>query len=192
LQDEEREILRIFEETGAILKGHFQLSSGLHSDIYIQCAKVLQYPKYCQVLSQKLVQKLEDPAEIDVVVSPAMGGIIIGFGVATEIGCRMIFAERKEDAMTLRRGFQITPGERALVVEDVITTGGSVKEVLELCRERGAEIKGVACLIDRNIEDTGLNPTFLLKMKAEAFPPSNCPLCAAGIQIDKPGSRGLY
>lgn len=192
MQDEEREILRIFEETGAILKGHFQLSSGLHSDTYIQCAKVLQYPQYCQIFSQKLVQKLDNPDDIDVVVSPAVGGIIIGFGVATEIGCRMIFGERKEDAMTLRRGFEITSGERALVVEDVITTGGSVKEVLELCRERGAEIKGVACLIDRSIEDTGLNTTFLLKMKAEAYPPPNCPLCAAGIQIDKPGSRGLY
>jgi orotate phosphoribosyltransferase len=184
--------MKMFEETGAILKGHFQLSSGLHSDTYIQCAKVLQYPRYCQMLSQKLVQKLENPAEIDVVVSPAMGGLIIGFGVASEIGCRMIFGERQEGTMTLRRGFQITPGERALVVEDVITTGGSVKEVLELCRERGAEIKGVGCLIDRSTEDTGLNPTFLLKMKVEAYPPPNCPLCAAGIQIDKPGSRGLY
>lgn len=192
MQDEEREILRIFEETGAILKGHFQLSSGLHSDTYIQCAKVLQYPQYCQILSQKLVRKLNHPDDIDAVVSPAMGGIIIGFGVAAEIGCRAIFAERQEGTMTLRRGFQITPGERALVVEDVITTGGSVKEVLELCRKRGAEIKGVGCLIDRSTEDTGLNPTFLLKMKVEAYPPPSCPLCAAGIQIDKPGSRGLY
>lgn len=186
----ETEILDLFRATGAFLEGHFQLSSGLHSSKYLQCALLLQHPQHAETLGRALAQIA--PARADLVVSPAMGGLIIGHEVARALGVRHVFAERGPDRqMTLRRGFRIAPGERVLIVEDVITTGGSSLEVAGLVRRLGGEVVGAVSIIDRSggAADLGVPRAALATLAVEAWPPEQCPLCARGLAVEKPGSR---
>ncbi|MCS7043978.1 MAG: orotate phosphoribosyltransferase [Bryobacteraceae bacterium] len=186
----DREVLDLFRQTGAFLEGHFRLSSGLHSPKYLQCALVLQHPRHAETLGRALAELVKEAA--DVVVSPAMGGLIIGHEVARALGVRHIFAERGPDRqMTLRRGFRILPGERALIVEDVITTGGSSKEVADLVRRLGGEVVAAVSIIDRSggSADLGVPRRALAVLSVEAWPPEQCPLCAQGLPQEKPGSR---
>jgi orotate phosphoribosyltransferase len=192
---EQEHLLSIFRDSGALLEGHFQLTSGLHSDRYFQCARVLQYPHYTELLCGELAQQFR-PAGIDVVVAPALGGIVVGQEVGRQLRARTLFAERKDGVMQLRRGFRIEPGENVLVCEDVVTTGGSVSEVISLVREGGGNVAGVAFIVDRSagkvkfpLDHGGLQCS-LMAMDVVAYPPESCPLCAKGIPVVKPGSRG--
>jgi orotate phosphoribosyltransferase len=184
------EILRIFKESEALLEGHFLLTSGRHSKQYMQCAKVLQYPHHAARLGAELAQSWQDK-EVDVVIGPAMGGILVAHEVGKALGTKALFTERENGEMKLRRGFELQPGERVLVVEDVITTGGSVREVLDVVRAYGAEPVGVGVLVNRSggIVDFGVPLKALLELTIESFDPENCPLCATGIPAIKPGSR---
>jgi orotate phosphoribosyltransferase len=183
------EILKIFQETGALQEGHFKLSSGLHSGQYMQCALALQYPDHAARLCAELASKFENE-KITVVIGPALGGIVVSCEVAKALGARSIFTEREDGKMALRRGFSIDKEDRVLVVEDVVTTGKSTKEVLEVLKERGADIIGVGALIDRS-EDIDFKERFtsLLKIGIPTFKPEDCPLCRDGVSIKKPGSR---
>ena len=184
------EILKIFHKSGALFEGHFQLTSGLHSSTYFQCARVLQYPEHNKFLAQKIVSHFKSES-IDVVISPAIGGIVVGQEVGRQLGVRTIFAERKNGQMLLRRGFEISTEENVLVCEDVVTTGGSVNEVIELVRELGANIKGVGIIVDRSNGTVKfpVNHYAIVQLKAETHLPDSCPLCLKGIPIQKPGSR---
>ena len=182
-------VIQIFTETGAYLKGHFRLTSGLHSGEYLQCALVLQHPAIAERFGKELAQRL---SRADLVVSPAMGGIIIGHEVARAMGVRFLFTERDpEGKMTLRRGFVINPGESAVVIEDVITTGGSTREVIDLLEAAGAQVLGAGSIIDRSggRVDLGVARTALATLDAVTFDPADCPLCKQGIPVSKPGSR---
>ena len=183
-------ILNIFKESGALLEGHFRLTSGKHSARYIQCAQVLQHPALAGQLGEELAAKWRDTG-VETVIGPALGGIIVAHEVARALGCRALFTERENSVMKLRRGFNLKPGEKVLAVEDVITTGGSVREVLQVVRELGATPLGVAGLVDRSggQADFGLPFTALLKLNVEAYAPEDCPLCAQGLPAVKPGSR---
>jgi len=186
------EVLHIFRETGALLEGHFLLTSGLHSPQYFQCARVLQHPS----LAQKLCGEISIPfigEHIDVVIGPAMGGIVVAQEVARLVNSRAIFAERENGKMTLRRGFEIKPGERVVVVEDVVTTGGSIKEVIELVRDLGGDIAGAAFLVDRSQGKVKFDVpvTSLLQMDVVTYAPDDCPLCRENIPLIKPGSRKI-
>lgn len=187
-------VLNVFRSTGAYLSGHFRLTSGLHSSEYLQCALVLQHPQYAEKLGRKLAAGLQAAAgsqKIQVVASPAIGGLIIGHEVARALGTRFIFAEREGGKMTLRRGFEVTPGETAVVVEDVITTGGSTREVIETLRQRGVRVLAAGSIIDRSggQVDLGLPRVALETLTVVSHPPESCPLCAQGIPVVKPGSR---
>ncbi len=186
------EILHIFRSTGALISGHFLLTSGLHSDRYFQCARVLQYPQHAETLCARLAQPFLERRP-DVVIAPAIGGIIVGYETARALGVRALFTEREQGDMTLRRGFELQPGERALLVEDVITTGGSLKEVLTLAGNAGAEVVGAACLVDRSggTVDLGVEFHALLSLQVRTYPPERCPLCQRGEPLVKPGSRNL-
>lgn len=184
-------IEKMFVDVGALLEGHFLLTSGRHSNRYMQCAQVLQYPAYTEALSRILADRFRNDG-VDVVVGPAMGGIIVAYEVARQLGVRGIFCERENGVMTLRRGFSIQPGERILVVEDVITTGGSVMEVMEVTKARGGEVVGVAVLVDRSggKVDLGLRTEAALVMEIDSWEADSCPLCREGtLPITKPGSR---
>jgi orotate phosphoribosyltransferase len=187
--------LELFERTGAYLRGHFRLTSGLHSPEYLQCARVLQHPRYAEQLGLLLARQLEQlrpGTAIQTVVSPAIGGLIIGHEVARALGARFLFTERDGSGkMTLRRGFAIEPGETAVVVEDVITTGGSSREVCDVLRESGAEIIGAGSIIDRSggHVDLGAPRVALETMQVTAYPEAECPLCRDGVPVEKPGSR---
>jgi len=186
----ERETLALYEKTGALMRGHFRLTSGLHSDVYLQSALVLQYPESAASLGQALAEAFRDVA-VTTVLAPAIGGILVAHEVARALGVRALFTEREGGVMTLRRGFALAPGERCLVVEDVITTGGSTREVIECVERHGAVVMGVGSLIDRS----GGGATFpvrraaLATVSATTWPPDACPLCRAGGQAIKPGSR---
>jgi orotate phosphoribosyltransferase len=187
--------MKLFEEAGAYLKGHFRLTSGLHSPEYLQCALVLQHPAVAERLGHALGaaigSKLGDN-RVELVVSPAMGGLIIGHEVARALGTPHIFTERDPSGkMTLRRGFQVTPGARTVVIEDVVTTGGSTREVMDLLKSLGAEPVAAGCIIDRSggHADLGAPKSALVTMRVTAYDPSECPLCAAGSVAVKPGSR---
>ncbi|HUL43375.1 MAG TPA: orotate phosphoribosyltransferase [Bacteroidota bacterium] len=183
------EILTLFRNTNALLEGHFQLTSGLHSPQYFQCAKVLQHPEYAEKLCRELSSRFQDDA-IDVVISPALGGIVVGQEVGRQLGIRTIFTERKEGAMELRRGFEIARGEKVLVCEDVITTGGSVNEVIGIVERNGGTLVGVGAIVDRSAgRATYPRFTVALTMHVVTYPPADCPLCKKGIPVDKPGSR---
>ncbi|NLI90723.1 MAG: orotate phosphoribosyltransferase [Peptococcaceae bacterium] len=189
---DQSEILEMFMDTGALLQGHFLLTSGKHSAQYMQCAQVLQYPRKAAQLGRELAAKFEG-IEIQTVIGPAMGGIIVAHEVGRSLGVKSIFTERQNGEMTLRRGFVLSPGEKVLVVEDVITTGGSVKEVIAIVKEAGAIPVGVGVLVDRSggkADFGGLLLHSLIQMNIEAFEPENCPLCAQGLPWEKPGSRG--
>lgn len=193
----EREVLEIFQKSGALLSGHFRLSSGLHSGKYLQGALVLQYPDLAEKLCSQLASRLNlRGSKIDAVVSPAIGGIIVGQEVAKVLGCRAIFCEREEGKMKLRRGFEIGKGERVLVVEDVITTGGSVKEIVEIVRGEGGKVKGIGAIVDRSkpslsdeLATLNLSLNSLLRIDIETYSPEECPICKKGIPLQKPGSR---
>lgn len=186
----DKEVLFIFEELGALLKGHFKLSSGLHSQTYLQCALVLQHPPIAERLAKTLAGKFAGE-QVDCVVGPALGGVTWAYEVARALGVRGIFTEREEGKMALRRGFSILQGERVLVVEDVVTTGGSTKELIDLVRSRGGIVVGVGCVIDRSAGtvEFGANFHSLAKVEAKAFNQGECPLCKEGEPVTKPGSR---
>ncbi|MBN2105542.1 orotate phosphoribosyltransferase [bacterium] len=186
------QILKIFRESGALLEGHFILTSGLHSASYFQCALVFQYPECAEALCRDLAEYFQ-PKNIDTVVSPAVGGIVTGYEIARILGARSIFTERVDGKMTLRRGFSVSPGESILVVEDVTTTGGSVREVIDVMKKNQARVVGVGAVVDRSggTIDFGVHYHALLQMQVEAFKPDVCPMCAAGSRAVKPGSRGL-
>jgi orotate phosphoribosyltransferase len=181
--------LAVFHETGAYLKGHFQLTSGLHSGEYLQCALVLQHPALAERLGQDLAVRLP---KCDVVAAPALGGLIIGHEVARALGCRFIFTERDAHGkMVLRRGFSVQPDEIAVVVEDVVTTGGSTGEVIQALKSQGARVAGAGSIIDRSggKADLGLPRVALATLEVNAWLPADCPLCKQGIPLEKPGSR---
>jgi len=184
------EVLAAFEGAGAVLSGHFQLTSGRHSATYIQCARVLEDPALTTRLAAEIARRVG--GGFDLVAAPAVGGIIIGFAVAQALGVKFIFSERQDGCMVFRRSFDVPEDARVLVVEDVVTTGGSVAEVVELVRSAGAEAAAVASLIDRGGEkafDVAYYP--LLRLDVESWEPSACGLCAAGIPLSSPGSRRL-
>lgn len=185
-------LLDVFKSTGALLEGHFKLTSGLHSNTYFQCAKVLQYPEHLTEICRRIVSNFSGSG-IDTVISPAVGGIVVGTEVGRQLGVRTIFSERKEGEMTLRRGFSLSGDEHVLIVEDVITTGGSVAEVIELTRAAGAEVAGVGSVVDRSNGTVKLadRQFSLLTLDVRNYDPENCPLCKAGIPIEAPGSRTL-
>jgi orotate phosphoribosyltransferase len=184
------EILTIFRETGVMLEGHFQLTSGRHSDKYMQCARLFQYPDISEKFAKELAEKFTG---VDLVAGPALGGIIIAYEVSRQLGVKNVFAERENGAMTLRRGFEIPRGARVLVVEDVVTTGGSVKEVIELVRQLGGEIAGVGCIVDRSAGkvDFGVPFAAVLSMEVESWEADKCPLCRESWPLVKPGSRTM-
>lgn len=182
------EALRLFEECGAILTGHFQLSSGRHSDRYVEKARVMERPEIAMIMAREIAGWYP---RLDVVVAPAVGAIALGFAVALAAGARSMFTEREQGRMRFRRGFALAPGDRTVVVEDVVTTGGSAREVYEAVREAGAEPLGVAALIDRSTDPVGFPLRAVLRMEASTWDPQECPLCRADAPIESPGSRHL-
>jgi orotate phosphoribosyltransferase len=181
-------ILEHLKKTNALLQGHFILSSGLHSSIYLQCALALQMPSDAKIFGRMIAEKFED---IETVVSPAIGGLIIGYAVAEALNARFIWTERENGKMTLRRGFSVKKDEKILVVEDVVTTGGSTKECMQVLQDSGASIKAAACIIDRSggKAEIGVPQFSLLSMEIPTYKPEECPLCKQGIPATKPGSR---
>jgi len=186
----ENEILKIFREHSALLEGHFVLSSGLHSDRYIQCALVLQHPRVAEQLCSEIAAKLRH-LNAQAVAAPALGGILVAHEVARALGVRALFTERHEGAMTLRRGFSFAPGEPTIVVEDVITTGLSTRETMRCVEQAGGKVVGVGALIDRSggAADLGLPKAALLTLTIQNYNPTECPLCKSGTPAVKPGSR---
>ena len=187
------QILEVFKKTEGILHGHFLLTSGRHSDTYMQCAKLFVHPEESAYLCGALSEQLKE-FKADAVVSPAVGGIIMGYEVARQLGVKNFFAEREGGGMTLRRGFALEKGMRVIVVEDVVTTSGLVKEVIELCRAADAEVTAVASVVDRSggKVDFGVPYRALLSMEVKSYEADECPLCREGkIPVVKPGSRGL-
>ena len=186
----QEEILTLFKEKNALLNGHFVLSSGLHSDQYMQCALVLQYPLIAEQLCAELAENFKD-MNIDVVAGPALGGITIAYELGRQLGVRAIFGERKEGDMLLRRGFSIRKGERVLLAEDVITTGTSVMELKQLIESHGGIIAGFAMLVDRSkgTFNPGTRTASLVALDFNTYEPDSCPLCSQGIPAVKPGSR---
>jgi len=189
---QEMEIMDIFTKSGAYQNGHFKLSSGLHSGAYLQCALVLQNPilaaRLCGVLAEKF--RMDEP---DLIIGPAMGGIVLAYEMARELSARAVFSERDtEGKMTLRRGFRVSPKNKVLITEDVLTTGKSVKEVIELLRKESVTPVGVACLVNRSaelIDFGGIKCESLIKLDIPTFEEKECPLCQEGMPITKPGSR---
>ena len=179
-----------FIETGALLSGHFRLSSGLHSDRYLQCARLLMWPERAEAAGRELAGRLAEFSP-QAVVSPALGGIVIGHEVARALGVRAIFTERKDGWFLLRRGFALDAGERVAVVEDVFTTGGSTREVCAAVEANGAEVVAVGSLVDRGLPAGAFRvpARSLLSLSVPAWPAEECPLCARGVPIEMPGSR---
>lgn len=185
------EVLEIFKETGGVLHGHFKLTSGRHSDTYMQCAKLFVDTKSSEKLCKALAEKLDGIA-CDMVISPAVGGILMGYEMARQLNVPNIFAERENGAMTFRRGFELPTGINVIVVEDVVTTGGSVKEVVELVKKSGANVSAVASIVDRSNGkvDFGVKFVNLLSMEVVSYEAEDCPICKEGkIPVYKPGSR---
>ncbi len=184
--DEARHLL---ERQGAIRSGHFELTSGRHSDLYVEKARVLQWPEATVTIAREIVSWY--PGGIDVVVAPAVGAIPLGFAVALAAGARSVYAERQDGTMRLRRGFAIEERERVLVVEDVVTTGGSAAEVFHLVDEAGAEALGVAALVDRSTAPLPFPLRAMVRVEASTWEPAHCPMCARGLPLEIPGSRRL-
>ena len=191
MADNEEYLLSVFEKTGALLDGHFQLTSGLHSSRYLQCALVLQHPEHAEFVGRALAEKFADD-RVDVVAAPAIGGIIVAHETARAIGARALFTERESGVMTLRRGFRLSRGERVLVVEDVVTTGGSTRETIEAVIEGDGVVIGAGSMVDRSggAVDIGVRRQSLLTLDVPAYDPAECPLCKEGVPPVKPGSRG--
>lgn len=186
----DKEILEIFEKTGALLRGHFLLTSGRHSNIYFQCAKVLQHPEYTEKICSLIAEHYKS-YDIDTVIAPAIGGIVVGQEVARQLDKRSIFAEREDKFLSLRRGFSLEWGERVLICEDVVTTGGSVFEVIDIVRNSGAEVTGIGFIVDRSNDKVNFGyPKFsTVKLDVVSFSPNECDLCKQGVELVKPGSR---
>lgn len=184
------QVLALFRRVGALLEGHFKLSSGLHSPGYLQSALVLQHPREAETLGAALAEAAR-PLKPDVVMSPALGGIVIGQEVARALGVRALFAERQEGALTLRRGFTLSNADRVLVVEDVLTTGGSTRETAAIAQAHGAQAVGAAVIVDRGSDPARLNLPLqaLVTLEVPTYSPDSCPLCAQGAPVVKPGSR---
>jgi orotate phosphoribosyltransferase len=184
------EVLALFRQEGALLEGHFRLSSGLHSGGYLQCALVLQHGAHAAALGRALAERLRTSAPT-VVLSPALGGVVIGHEVGRALGVRAIFAERQDGALTLRRGFQLAGGDRVVVIEDVVTTGGSTRETMAVAEEAGATVVAAGAIIDRSGGAAALGVPFsaLASLSLPTFPPDDCPMCRAGTAAVKPGSR---
>jgi orotate phosphoribosyltransferase len=183
-------LLGIFRETGALLEGHFELTSGLHSPRYLQCALVLQHPRHAEWIGQALGARFGDE-RVSAVVAPAIGGIIVAHETARALGARALFTEREAGVMTLRRGFRVEPGERVLVVEDVVTTGGSTRETIDAVRSAGGMVVGAGSAVDRSggAVDVGIRREALLTLEVPAYELERCPLCKLGTPAIKPGSR---
>lgn len=188
----EQEILSLLKEKQAVLEGHFILTSGRHADTYIQCARILQDPKTTTLLISQLLEDMGD-LEVDLVIGPATGGIIIAYEVGRQLGVNAIFTEREKGKMVLRRGFEIPKGAKVLVVEDVVTTGGSVKEVLEVVEEKGGQVVAIGLLADRSGGKINFGvPTYrIFSKEIKSYEVEKCPLCKEGTPAIKPGSRGL-
>ncbi|MDA8229556.1 MAG: orotate phosphoribosyltransferase [Desulfitobacterium hafniense] len=184
------EVLDIFRQSNALLEGHFRLTSGRHSNRYMQCAQVLQYPDQTAKLCKEIADTFREQ-QVDVVIGPAMGGIVVAYEVGSQLGVKTIFTERENGAMTLRRNFSIEPGQKVLVVEDVVTTGGSVVEVINVVKEKGGQVIGVGVLVDRSNGqvDFGVPTKAVLSMEVVSYEPEECPLCQQGLPVVKPGSR---
>ena len=187
---EPEKVIDEFKQTGALLEGHFQLTSGLHSTVYLQCARVLQFPEKAETFGRAIAQKFAN-AGIQLVASPAIGGIVIGHEVARALGARFIWTERESGEMTLRRGFTVSPGERTLVVEDVITTGGSTRETIDALKSAGADVVAAASIIDRSggSVEVGVPRVALATLKVLSVEPEICDACRMGEAAVKPGSR---
>ena len=188
----ENKILEIFEKTGALFNGHFLLTSGRHSDVYFQCAKVLQYPEYIEVLCSIIADEF-CVQKIDSVIAPAIGGLVVGQEVARQLNKRFIFAEREDKKLTLRRGFSLNKGEKVLICEDVVTTGGSVFEVIDIVKNNNAKVAGVGFIVDRSNGKVDFSSKQLstVKLDVKSYLPEECPLCEKGIELVKPGSRKI-
>jgi orotate phosphoribosyltransferase len=183
------DVFKIFRETKALLSGHFELRSGLHSDQYFQCALVLQYPAVAEKLCAELVKKLPNTKGVDV-ISPALGGLFIGHEMGKALGVRHIFAEKQDNKLILRRGFRIEPGQKFIVAEDVMTRGGRIQETIDIVRARGGVVDSVAVLVDRSGGKTKFDVPVhsLLKWEPVTWEPAACPLCKAGKSVEHPGS----
>jgi orotate phosphoribosyltransferase len=184
------ELLDLFRRCSALLEGHFRLSSGLHSPGYLQCALVLQHPQHAAALGAALAVRVRD-LRPTTVLSPALGGLIIGHEVGRALGARAIFAEREDGVLRLRRGFSLSEAERVLVVEDVVTTGGSTRETMQVARAAGAQVVAATAIVDRSGGSATLDVPLhaLLDLTLPIYDPAVCPLCASGVPIQKPGSR---
>jgi orotate phosphoribosyltransferase len=191
------ELLDLFRRSGALLEGHFRLSSGLHSPGYLQCALVLQHPKHAEALGKAIADRTRD-LRPSLVLSPALGGVVIGHEVGRALGVRAIFAERQDGALALRRGFVVSETDRVLVIEDVLTTGGSTRETMQVAKAAGGHVVGAASVVDRSDPSAGsgqvartLGVPFaaLLEVHLPTHEPDQCPLCAQGLPVVKPGSR---
>jgi len=184
------QVIETFKKSGALLEGHFKLTSGLHSSVYLQCALVLQFPEKAEAFARAIADQYEGK-QIELVASPAIGGLIIGHEVARALGARFIWTERQDGEMTLRRGFSVRPGEKTLVVEDVVTTGGSTRETIDALRKAGASVIGAASIIDRSSgeADVGAERIALATLDVRSMQPDECDLCKAGVEVVKPGSR---
>ncbi|MDR1169179.1 MAG: orotate phosphoribosyltransferase [Heliobacteriaceae bacterium] len=181
-------VLELLEKAEGVLKGHFCLTSGLHSDIYFQCAKLYQYPDLTEKIGKELAQKLEG-IEFDTIVSPAIGAVIMGYETAKQAGKRNLFVERKDGKMELRRGYSLDKGEKVVIIEDVITTARTINETIEALAPFRAEVAAVGCIVDRTCGKTGFNIKSLLQIDPVTYDPSDCPLCREGLPLVKPGSR---
>ncbi|MFC1485262.1 orotate phosphoribosyltransferase [bacterium] len=189
------DIKKVFFECGALFEGHFLLSSGLHSSCYMQSAKVLQNPKNAEMFGELIAEKIKEIGLIpDLVVAPAMGGLIVGHEVARALGLDFVFTERVEGQMTIRRGFKIEEGMKILIVEDVFTTGKSTREVIDLINSNKAQVIGCASIVDRSggQVDFGMPKISLLTLDIKNYEPNDCPLCKEGLPVEKPGSRKIF
>lgn len=183
-------VLEILKETGALLEGHFLLSSGKHSNRYVQCAKLLQYPDKAEKVVNKIVEKLGD-THFDIIVGPAMGGIIVSYELGRQTGKPAIFSEREDGVMTLRRGFEIKKGQKVLIAEDVVTTGKSSLETIRVIENYGGEVVGIVCIVDRSNGNIGYPLYSAIKLDIETYEKEECPLCKDNIPYIKPGSRKI-
>ena len=189
------DIVGLLKKSEAMMEGHFKLSSGYHSKYYLQCAKFLQFPDWTDQIVRAGIKSMDKHIldGIDTIISPAMGGILFGYMVAYNLKKRMIFTERKSEKMELRRGFNLSEGENVLIVEDVVTTGGSVKEVIDICLYNKANIKGFVSLVDRSEDIVFDYPyTFMIKFEIEKYDPKDCPLCKEGLEMDYMGSKKIF
>ena len=182
------EVLELLEKAQGVLHGHFCLTSGLHSDIYFQCAKLYQYPDITEKIGKMLAEKLSE-IEFDTIVAPAIGAVIIGYETAKNAKKRNLFVERKDGTMQLRRGYTLKKGEKVVIIEDVITTARTIKETMEAIKEFEPEVVAVGCIVDRTKGKTEYNIKSLIQIDPVVYDPNDCPLCKEGIPLVKPGSR---